>query len=415
MSDFLIQNCSILEPDASISSGKNILISNGKIKTIAVQPIDIPSAGVFDGLGFVATPSFINAHFHLGETLFRGFAPLDTLDNYIRFTSRKLRYFTESDYETVCQKSLLEAIKSGTSAIMGARGWSAVKKSGIRGVLGYPLMNSSKLTEFREGFDDKLKEQIAKDSDKIKTCVWIHSVGSISREEWIKVAQIIKDNNLFLTLHVAETKEQVVDSKTKVGCSEIEFLDRLNLLNDKLNIVHGAFLTDSELKLIAKYNTNVAVCPLSSYSLNQKLPDISKMVDYGINVSLATDGLATGGTASLLDVASFASANYNLPNSVAFKMITSNPAKTMGLNSFGDLKEGSIADICLIKNKGHCLDSLMREKPSHLIVDGRFVMKNKRINSLPEDIIEKEFKAVIQKNIEELVFQKPTTSDGGPG
>ncbi len=403
MTDLLIENCTILEPDASISSGRNILIANGKIKIITDQHISIPSEKVFDGSGFIATPSFINAHFHLGETLFCGFAPLDSLSSYIRFTSRKLRHFTKSDYETVCQKSLLEVIKSGTSVVMGARGWSAVKRSGIRGVLGYPLMNSPKLTEFREGFSKRVREQLAKDSDKIKTCIWVHSVNSINQEEWTEIAKIISDKNLLLTLHVAETKKQVKDSKNNVGCSEIEFLNSLNLLNNKLNIVHGAFLTAKELKLIAKHKANITVCPLSSYNLNEKLPDINKMLDQGINVSLATDGLATGGTASLLDVVTFVSAKYNLPNRILFEMITLNPAKTLGLNSLGALKEESIADICLFKNNSHDLDLLFKKKPFHLLVDGHFVMKDMRITSMSEDKVTDKFKAVVQKNIEELM------------
>lgn len=403
MRSLLIKNCSLLERNASISSKRNVFILDGKIKKITDEPITKTQGEIIDGSKFIVTPSFINAHFHLGETLFCGFAPLDSLNSYIKFTSRKLRNFIDADYETVCQQSILKCIRTGTSAIMAARGWNTVKKSEIKGLLGYPLMNSPKLSGFRKSFATKIGEQISQDNDKVKTCIWVHSIISISEEEWIKTAEIIKARNLRLTLHVAETQEQVEKSKILIGCSEVEFLDRLGLLNEKTNIVHGTYLTNSELKLIAERRVNLTACPLSSFNLHQKLPEINKMLDNYVNVSLATDGLATGGTASILEVAAYASKMFNLSNEILLKMITFNPAKTVGLNNSGELKEGFDADICFFKNTKSKFESLLRMKPIHLIVNGHFVMKNGHVTTMLEETIEEQFEFVVQKNREELI------------
>lgn len=116
------------------------------------------------------------------------------------------------------------------------------------------------------------------------------------------------------------------------GKPSIQILLENNLLNNKSILIHGNVLTNNELKLLSQKQANLVVCPISSHNLGNKIVDPEKLSSMGINWSIASDGLATGVTANMLEQARFVSQNFSIPPTKILEAITINPEKALGLS-----------------------------------------------------------------------------------
>ncbi len=405
MRKILIKNTNFINKDFELTSKKDILIEDGIIKKIG--KISDKGLRTFDGKNFLLTSGFINAHFHLGETIFRGNADLTSLKHYLKYTSSFENYLkTFRSHEIISEISLIEAMKSGTSVISCSRGWDVTKRSGIRGSLGFPIMNSKKLRYFYKNFETmfEIKKRdfpflFNSGNVQIKLDLWVHSLNALDNKILRLVSRKFSESaDLNLTIHIAETKDQVNRVKKRFGKSEVQVLMDYGLLNERVNLVHVNHVSNKDIKLIANKGANITICPISNLLLNSGLPNLRTFLEHNINVSIGTDGLATNGSASLLESAKVTFLLYRniVKLTDIFKMISINPAKTLGFDKCGFIDKGYYADINFydITNsnlfpKENILANLILSPslfPRHVMVDGIFVVKNYK----PVKIDEKE-------------------------
>jgi len=403
----ILKNANYFDENYNLIQNIDLEIKSGIIHKI--QKSKIHSNRNLDASDFIILPSFINAHFHLGETIFRGRAPRTSLEDYLKFTSNKSKHFDENDYKVICNISLIEAIKSGTSIISCARGWEDVKNIGIKGGLGYPIMNSDKLKDFYLRFKNNFKEtevgsEFYNSNLIIRKDLWIHSLNYIEIKMLKQISNIFsRFNNLRLSIHVAETEFQRNDIISKYGISEIEILEKYKLLNERTNLIHCNYVSKKELELIKKNRANITICPTSNLYFNNKLPNLHDFLDKNINISIATDGLATNNSANLLEALKITDLFYKglkLSEKAYFDMITKHPAKTLGFPNCGCLKIGNAADLYFFSLKDsriypleHLLKNIILNpiSPCHLMVNGEFIMKNQKLLNINEDNIVKKY------------------------
>ncbi len=404
----LIKRANFIDSKLDLVTKRDILVEKGIIKKIGKIKKTITS---MDGSSFLITPAFINAHIHLGETAYRGKVITSSLEKYLESSSYLTKKLSDSDYDAICAMTLIEAIKEGTSTVCCARGWHITKISKIKGCLGYPLMKSRKLRKFYEDFrTNKIKKEIGREDKNIRTDLWIHSLLKVDEEILGKVSKIFnKQKKIILSIHVAESRYQSRKSLRKFKKTEIQLLDQYNLLSPRTNLIHCNYLTKKDLDIICKKKANITICPTSNLILNNKLPDLKKMFAKKINISIGTDGLATNNSASLLNSASVTKLAYpslKLSPKKLFNMITKNPAKTLLHKKTGRIKEGTYADMCFfdISNKNQLdlkcpLADLICApiSPKHLLVNGRFVMKNRQIKTLNQKGCMKKYAKIIKK------------------
>jgi len=400
----IIKNSMFLNEDMELINGNVIVIRNGVIHSIiSDEPNCFPNK-VIDANNLLIVPSFINSHYHLGETIYRSFADTSSLENYLAFTENASQFLNSESHHNIAIISLIEAIKSGTSVISCARGWNAVQQIGIRGNLGYPLMKSTKLKQFYNDFDhfyiNKSKKfPIVFQTGNIQIILglWIHSLEYIDNDVLKKISKIYNSNSeTYLSIHVSETKKQVINNFKKYGMTEIEVLDKYGLLAEKTNIVHANYINNNDFDLIANKKANITICPVSNKILNTRLPNLPILQSLGINISIGTDGLATSYSASILEHATFTYLFYrefNINSNQLFKMITLNPAKTIGFKNSGAIKIGFVADFNffdLNDSRLYPLDNAISNilfnniRPIHVMVDGKFVMKDRKLININE-------------------------------
>ncbi|MGV8172203.1 MAG: amidohydrolase family protein [Candidatus Woesearchaeota archaeon] len=415
MKTILIKNARFYDSNLKLQTDKQLLIRDGVITEIRNNTDNkTTSPKTFDAKDYIILPSLINAHYHLGETVYRGKAPLLSLNHYLKYTSSKNRLFSSKDYDIISQISLFEALISGTSTVGCARGWNILKKMNMRGLLGYPLMISKKLESYAKIInefnpkDGRYTHNFSNGSPQIRPAIWIHSIQYTNNEMLRDAAKICEKYDLPVMIHTSETIEQTQSCLNKNGCSEVELLDEYGLIGSKTNIVHGCHLTKKDIGILKKKNANITICPTSNLMLNGSVPKLDSIMDAGINVSIATDGLATNFSSSLMDAARNAFLiyrNMGLDAKILFRMITTNPARTLGFNGCGSIKEGALADL----NLYHMRDSRTISSedflrlvmfsdiyPANVMINGTFVVQNYDVLTIDNNIFKK-YSHIVEK------------------
>jgi 5-methylthioadenosine/S-adenosylhomocysteine deaminase len=381
----------------------DVLIEDGKIKGIGQY--DRSEADVVLELNKkIVLPGFINTHFHLGETIYQNIVRAKSIEEYIQRTeeiwgkARNKKFILNATVDY----SLLKLIRSGTSLFVASRNWMNVRRAKIRAFLGYPIMSSKKLRNylkrFKNGFDDVFENF---NSDKIKVGIWLHSLY-FSNKEILKMVseKFYEYKNIFLTVHINETEKERKIVKKNYGKYPIELLESYGLLSNRTLLVHCTYTTENEVQLIKKNHANVSLCPMENVLMGNKAPPIKKFLEEKVNISLASDGLVTGKTCNLLQIAKF---SKNLWNFLSWQklldLITIDAARCIGIErDLGSLEKGKNADMVIFDNiPGFSKKSLAQKLilsspyPSDLIVNGEFLMRDKK-TFLDEKIIVSRFK-----------------------
>ena len=355
---------------------------------------------VIDASGMVITPSFVNSHAHLGETIFSGIAPVTSLKDYLEFTTRASTFINTDDLHTlISMHTIIQHLRTGITLFNAARGFEAVRRIGVRGCLGYPLMDSAKLHSFYQKFmkeDIELeREQSPNGTDRIIPGLWVHSLRAVEEAAMDRVAAYA---DLPFSIHVSETEEGARDFLLRNGITEIAYLRDKGLLNNRANLVHCNHVSAKDVRLIRDSGAHVSVCPLSNLILGTGFPDLPSMMGSGISASMATDGLATNPYPNLFDTLAFARTLWDVDARALFRMITTTPAQICGFDSVGVIDEGWYADLNFYSyDAGKGFDALFAAflgglTPEHVMADGTFLVKDGSLSGHLEVIERKYYK-----------------------
>lgn len=117
----------------------------------------------------------------------------------------------------------------------------------------------------------------------------------------VKVKAIIeKFPTIKLTMHCLESKFRKDLAMKKFSMSTIEFLDKYNILNNKLFLVHINEVTKVDIELIRRNHVKIILCPLIRDAFNYKTPSIPHQ---NLDIYFGTDIPLISKNRSLIDVA----------------------------------------------------------------------------------------------------------------
>ena len=299
----------------------------------------------------------------------------------------------------------MECIKSGTTTIACARGWEATKQAKIRGYLSYPLMKTEKLKDFYNNFQQNFNQikitntiHFPNNSEQIKVGLWVNSLRFLDKFLLDQVS-IEFQKGLNFMIHISETEQQLKDTVEKFHSREIDLLDKYNLLSKNTNLIHCNHLNEEEIEKIKLNKCNITICPKSNINLHTGLPPVYKFLNLGINTSIGTDGIATNYTASLLETIQFTKEQFpKLNDKTLLRMITINPAKTLGFDNLGVIKEGFLADIIFFeKREDFTTNNLSSQKISRVMVNGEIIYKDSTFIYLNEKELKDKYKIIENK------------------
>lgn len=384
MKNILIKNGYIYQDNNVIK--KDILISNERIIQIKDNIKINNNDDIIDATNKIIIPGFINNHLHFGEYYVKGYNEKLTTEEYIKYTENfnsKNIDLKEKIRVSSTIFSAYESLESGSTTLVGIRGWKAIDDFSLRLFMGYPLMNSEKLKEYLDNPFNKF-EQFQNNS--LQTYyMFLHSIQMVNEKILSDLANYLKNKNIKLAIHLSETLKENEYSLNKYHMTPIEILEKFKLLNENTLLVHCCYLSNKDIKIIKKKNCTICICPNSNLKLNNKLPDIKKLLDMNINICIGTDGSATNDSLNLINCLKTLALLSNIKVETLFEMITTNAAKYLKVN-IGKININYKADLLLydlnnyrIVRKEVFLNNLIYSdniKPIYVIINGKVIIKN---------------------------------------
>ena len=435
--DLLVAGGTIVTMDQTrrvITDGA-IAVSNGRI--VAIGPrAEIERAYTsrqrVDATGKVVTPGLINGHTHIPMVLFRGLA--DDLDLQEWLTKyifpAEAKNVTEEFVRVGTRLGLAEMIRGGTTTYCDMYYFEdaiadETAKAGVRGVLGetiidFPVADNKTNAEgmaYVEKFVARWKGH-----ELIIPAIAPHAPYTVS-EEHLKAVRAFSDRTgAPIVTHISETKREVDDSVKAKGASPVAYLDRIGFLNDRVIAAHVVWPQGTDIAILKQRGVGVIHNPQSNMKLASGVAPVPKMMMEGVLVGLGTDGAASNNDLNMWEemdtVAKLHKVFSGDPKVIsaqqAFELATIRGAQALHLEKeIGSLEMGKRADILIINRDtlnqiplyNVYSDLVYATKASDVetvVINGRLVMRDRRLLTLNEEAVKTEARAFRDKIIKSL-------------
>lgn len=391
-----------------INSGTIIVDDSGLISQVANGAISHTADTVIDARGAIVMPGLINAHAHLGMTLFRGLGDDMNLEDFLaRLMPAEIRMLNHDAVVAGTELGALESLLGGITTTLDmyylpGAAQKVAKRSGMR-IFSAPNLLEGNGPEPLP-FDARMKwaeqwlgEANATENDSLN---WLapHSTYLLGEEHLLRIAALAEKYNAHIHVHASESlgEMQLVANRHN-GRTPIQVLADTDLLTDAV-LAHGVHLTDEDIELIAEHGASVTHCPASNQKLASGTARILDLLAAGVNIALGTDGPASGNDLDLwlaMRLAGYAQKNAAKdPTAMSaldvVRMATINGAKALHADHLiGSLEVGKAADIIVLDADSPSLTPVFdphvaivasagRGDVMSVIVQGRVVVHEKR-------------------------------------
>ena len=382
--------------------------------------------------GKVITPGLINGHTHVPMVMFRGLADdLDLQDWLTKYIfPAEAKNVTEHFVRVGARLGLAEMIRGGTTTYCDMYYFEdaiadETAKAGVRGVLGetiidFPVADNKTNAEgmaYVEKFVSRWKGH-----ELIVPAIAPHAPYTVS-EAHLKAARAFSDRTgAPIVTHISETKRELDDSVKEKGASPVAYLERIGFLNDRVIAAHMVWPQGTDLAILKRRGVGVVHNPQSNMKLASGVAPVPRMLTEGILVGLGTDGAASNNDLNMWEemdtVAKLHKVFSGDPKVIsaqqAFELATIRGAQALHLEKeIGSLETGKRADLLIIDRDtlnqipltNIYSDLVYATKGSDVqtvIINGRVVMRNRRLLTLNETAVKSEARALRDQIIKSL-------------
>jgi len=373
------------------------------------------------GNGYAALPGFVNCHSHTASVIFRS-----QTDDHVAKTAlldvafRLEKDISEDEWGLCAMLGTAEMIRAGMTTINDI--WYAperlatlVEKTGLRAQLAYKVFDV-KLEHLRDGDythytaigDRRLADGIAfaqqwngRGDGRITTRIGTHATDTCSQALLQTARAEASRLGLGLHIHCAQSSAEVDEIRARHGCGPVTYLDRIGYLGDDAVLAHLVFASDDEFDLVAKANAPYAHAS-TIYPRRGRYPDLAKILQRGIRTGLATDWMLNDPFEAMRYALNGARMVAGSPQALscddALYLQTMGAARVLGLDDkIGSLEIGKRADLILVDITaphvqpyyGSSAALVYYARASDVrtsIVDGRIIMEERIIPTLPSDL-----------------------------
>src|SRR4030043_1706591 len=261
------------------------------------------SAQTIDCKGKVLMPGLINTHTHAAMTLLRGLADDLRLDVWLMgYMMPVERQFVSSDFVRLGTRlACAEMIRSGVTCFADMyyfedHAAQATSEAGLRAVcaqtvLKFPGPDARDYEEALENTRIFIKKWLG--HPLIVPAIGPHSPYTCTQEILQSAASIAKEFNVPLLIHIAETRQEVENSRKDHGMPVIPYVKKQDLFKAKVLAAHCVHVDAGEIKTLLHHKVGVAPNPSLNLKLASGFAPVSKMLDAGLKVGMGTDGPAS--------------------------------------------------------------------------------------------------------------------------
>ncbi|MFA0731531.1 MAG: hypothetical protein LKKZDAJK_002146 [Candidatus Fervidibacter sp.] len=355
-----------------------LLVRDGRIAAIGKAKDIVPDRDCLrlefpDG---ILLPGFVNPHTHLENTHFADKLPRrQPFAQWLKTMRDLVRQQTWDEALAAARSGAAMLLRfgvtcAGDSSFHGAA-LTALREIGLRGFVFKELIcpREEEQNERWRAFLAWLND--APTDELIRLGIMAHAPYTVTPTALQWAWQLASQRRLPLSIHAAESPEEraLIERREGVwarlpiamalqevptGLSPVRYLDWLGVLNEGVFLIHCVQVDDADIALLARAKVWVAHCPRSNANLQVGVMPLAKMLAAGVQVCLATDGLASAESLSPLDEIRFAlhlsethpSLYPPLPPERWLQMVTLDAASALGMEQLiGSLQIGKVADL----------------------------------------------------------------------
>jgi putative selenium metabolism protein SsnA len=404
-----------------------IFIKNELIQDIGPQDKIIkqyPDEYQLDAQGQLVLPGNICAHTHFYGAFSRGVAipgspPKDFPEILSKLWWPFDRSLTHEDIYYSALVCLINAIKHGTTTLIDHHSSpnaiegsldiiaTAVKKAGVRCVLGYEVSDRNGLENAKAGITENIRylnslKTSDSDSSRISGAFGLHASLTLSS----KTLAACRENTpegIGFHIHAAESSDDEYDSLSKSGLRVIDRLDQHQILGPNSIVAHAVHVDAQEIFKLHETQTWVTHQPRSNMNNGVGVAPVESLLRSGIKLCLGNDGFSNAmweewKTAYLLQKLWNRDPRSLSGYDVAQMAIYNNAALA---NVFfprapiGTLIPGAFADIIFVDYHSptplsssnlpwHIIFGFQESMVTTTIVGGNILMKDRQLTSLDE-------------------------------
>ncbi|PIX34207.1 MAG: amidohydrolase [Candidatus Infernicultor aquiphilus] len=450
----IIKNVTVLNfSDLSIHKNVDLLIEGDRIKKIIKKKSIEPDGSgeerqkdsnlkyegrddeVIEGADFYVIPGLTNCHSHTGMILLRGCAEdvnsLNWFNKYIWVYEKNL---LPEDVYIGTLLGAAEMLLSGVTLVCDHyfymdKAFKAYQEAGMKADLAWAVFGrgddqeenfkeAMNFTEKFSGVDKRISISLGPHSPYICPENFLKKVGDISHKTGLKIH-----------IHVSEEKWQVDKSLKEKGKTPVQYLAGIGLIKENSILAHAYWATDRDLEIIKNAGAGVAHAPKTYMRFGFLKDFLPRALKSGIKIALASDGVVSNSSMSIFEAARDAALLAKLSVGDAEKgrieeiiPLLSSGGKIMGNEKIGEIKEGYIADLVLIKKDSpnmnpainifaNILYSLSQSDIDTVIVDGKVVVREGKLLTIDVKEVVKEANR-IKERLLQRTDEKPMQEFG---
>ena len=332
------------------------------------------------------------------------------------YTNYKNNLLEEHHRDVSSKISILEMIKGGIttlcdSGIFPESMIDQAKQSNVRCLIG--LCIQTEKTTWAENENEYLDKSLRifdnynSDPD-INFFFNPASIENISEKTLQKISKISNELDVPVKMSVCNTESEIKYSLKNYNCRPIQYLEKVEILNNKFTLLNTINLNEDDIKILQKYRVNLNIDKYTK--VLSKNISIKNILDKKINITLSSGSEIDGSLPDMLEEASIVSLLSNaLKNEIATEnlldFITMNSARAIGLeNHIGLLSKGYLADIIsininqLLKKGPLSINGIERKLKScdidNIWISGKYIMKNKKLMTISEEKIYDRYRSI---------------------
>src|SRR5262245_9985581 len=380
-----------------------------------------------DATGQIVLPGLINTHTHAAMVLFRGLADDLALSEWLN------KYIFPAEAKTVSPEfvrsgtrlAALEMIESGTTTFTDMYYFEeevaeVTRAAGLRGVLGqtviqFPVADAKTPADALVRAEAFIKS--FKDDPLITPAVAPHAMYTLDGPTLKAARDLSRRYGVPTLIHLAETSDEIQAAQERFKSSPVAYLDSLGFLGPGVLGAHGVWVSDADITVLKARSVGISHNPESNMKLASGTAPVPAYLKAEVAIGLGTDGAASNNDLDMFEAMRFAALLHKhasmdpraLSAHSALEMATIRGARALGMEKrIGSLEPRKRADVITVSLNGarqtpmydaisHLVYVIRGDDVQNTIVNGRIVMRDRKVLTLDEKAVIAEGRSWIEK------------------
>lgn len=422
--------------NAALAVKDGVFAAIGKSEAIGA---DWRAPQALDARHRVVIPGLVDSHLHSSFQLARGLADEANAQSFLFAHMYPYEVaIDDGDVYTAASLAAMELLRHGVTCFIEPGNYApdatvrAVMDAGMRMVLGVSCFDRNRsatgsmparMVETKEQCVEKTLDLFERYpgnyAGRLSVSASFRGMNNASDELILALKEIAERHDAILQTHACYSYFTRDASIAQFGKPEIERLESLGVLDERMVLLHAGWLEPQEIAILARRKPNLVCCPSSSLHNgygNLAIGVHPELMALGVNVALGADH-ASSGTVDLIQEMRYCACGYKeirtnprvMPPEQALEMATVNGARCAGLaERIGSIEVGKAADFVVFDTAApewlplynpvsNLVYSATGSSVEHVFVGGRQVVAAGRVTTIDQEALVREVRRAAER------------------